>query len=244
MGNSKRSRRTSSQNAEDSKSPLDDIRNRIRATRDEKEKGEDAHRPSKEELRAKLKRSSKHAPQAMSTKHQVTRKRIVVEPSNAPKARDPRFDSVVLNNSLPRTVGAAGNAEHLARQRYGFLKDYRASELSELRKMMGQTKNPEEKERIKRAVTSMSDRQRAYERKERERKIRSEHKKRERELIREGKKSKAFHLKDSEVKKQAQLERYKEMSGRQRQKALEHKRKKMASKEAREMPWTRRGAEE
>lgn len=217
------------------------MRNKLLALREEKAR----ERAAKGDYKAgEFKRSSKHAPTIMSSKHAVTRKRTVVEPLPVPKARDPRFDSAVLSNGLPKAVGAMGSAAEVARQRYAFLDEYRNDEIATLRKQMSQTKNPEEKERLKRQITSMSDRQRAVKRKDVERKIRAEHKKKERELIREGKKSKAYYLKDSEVKKQAQVARFKEMSGRQKQKALEHRRKKIASKERKEMPWARRTAED
>ncbi|KAI5285269.1 rRNA biogenesis protein rrp36, partial [Ascosphaera acerosa] len=228
--------------------PLDAVRNQLLALRAERAKqryatGSNAtpqstndHTTTTSSSSSSHKRSSKHAPMAMSTKYAVTRKRTVVEPLPAPKARDPRFDSAVLANSLPRAAGALGNAADVARSRYGFLAEYRQSELAALRRQLAAAKGADERDALQRQITSMADRQRAAQRKEAERRIRAEHKKRERELIREGKKSKAYYLKDSEVKKQAQVARFQEMSGRQRQKALEHRRKKMASKERREMP--------
>ncbi|KAI5299040.1 rRNA biogenesis protein rrp36 [Ascosphaera pollenicola] len=217
---------------------LEDVRNKLLALREEKakERAKDGNFGHK--------RSSKHAPTVMSSTHAVTRKRTVVEPLPTPKVRDPRFDSAVLSNGLPRSVGAMGSAAEAARQRYSFLDGYRSDEIAALRKQIAQTKNPDEKEELKRQITSMSDRLRSHKRKDVERRIRAEHKKKERELIREGKKSKAYYLKDSEVKKQAQVARFKEMSGRQKQKALEHRRKKIASKESKDMPWARRSAED
>ncbi|KAI5289315.1 rRNA biogenesis protein rrp36 [Ascosphaera aggregata] len=242
LGKRKRTAKDEADEKAASRRSLDEVRNQLLALRAEREKERAAS--GKKDASAEHKRASKHAPMTMSTKHAVTRRRTVVEPLPTPKARDPRFDSAIMGNSLPRNPGAMGNAAEVARQRYSFLNDYRKDEITTLRKQMAQTKNLEEKERLKRQITSMSDRQRAHQRKEYERKIRSEHKKKERELIREGKKSKAYYLKDSEVKKQAQVARFKEMSGRQKQKALEHRRKKIASKERKDMPWARRNAED
>lgn len=68
----------------------------------------------------------------------------------------------------------------------------------------------------------------------------AEHKKEERRLIREGKKSTPYFLKKSELRQQALVKKYQGMKGRERSKALERRRKKVASRERREMPMERR----
>lgn len=72
----------------------------------------------------------------------------------------------------------------------------------------------------------------------------SEHKKKERQLIREGKKSQPYYLKKSELKTEVLKKKYEGMGSRERAKALERRRKKVASKEKKDLPWARRGVEQ
>lgn len=168
-----------------------------------------------------------------SSKRAVSRKRTVVEPPSVPKSRDPRFDPTVLSQ------GGHHNAES-ARKAYSFLDDYRSSELKELKAKFAKTKNAEEKEALKREIRSTSDRLRAIENRRREEEVLAEHKKREKQLIREGKKSNPYFLKKSDLKKQVMLKKYENMNSKERTKALERRRKKIASKERKEMPMERR----
>ena len=122
-------------------------------------------------------RSSKHAPAVQSSKRMVSRKRNVVEVKK-PVFRDPRFANV----SGPQPE------EHVVEKRYSFLKDYRASEISELRNTIKKTKNEGEKEQLKKKLLSMESQQKARENKERLQDVTREHKKKEKELVKEGKK--------------------------------------------------------
>ncbi|KAF5866214.1 rRNA biogenesis protein rrp36 [Aspergillus alliaceus] len=209
-------------------SPLDVIRARIRETREQKRqesgKSKDSGKPT---------RSSKHAPMVQSSKHAVSRKRTVIEPPSMPKSRDPRFDPTVLGQNSRHDAEAA-------RKAYSFLDDYRSSELKELKTRFAKTKNADEKEALKREIRSTSDRLRAIENRRREEEVLAEHKKREKQLIREGKKSNPYYMKKSELKKQVLLKKYDNMSSKDRAKALERRRKKIASKERKEMPMERR----
>lgn len=100
-----------------------------------------------------------------------------------------------------------------------------------------------QKERLQKAVRSATDRLREVENRKREQRILAEHKKKEKELIKEGKKSNPYYLKKSDLKKQVIMQKYNEMNSRDRAKALERRRKKVASKERKEMPMERRGFE-
>ncbi|KAL2217149.1 putative rRNA biogenesis protein rrp36 [Thermoascus aurantiacus ATCC 26904] len=232
-------------------SQLDDIRARIREVRDQKRKEsessdskskdkKDKDKKDKEkgkEKEKKEKRSSKHAPAIQSTKHAVSRKRQVVSIPNAPKPRDPRFDPAVLarsgGGSTRRTSAAMNKA-------YAFLDEYRQNELKELKEQLARTKDPEQREQLERQVRSMTDRMRALEDKRREREILAAHKRRERQLLREGKKSKPWFLKKSDLKREVLIQKYESMGAKERAKALERRRKKIAAKERKEMPWGRR----
>ncbi|RAL07078.1 putative pre-rRNA processing protein [Aspergillus homomorphus CBS 101889] len=223
---SKTNKKTDEANAVSS--PLDDIRARIQEAREQKRQGlsksKDSEKPS---------RSSKHAPMVQSSKYAVSRKRTVVEPPSVPKSRDPRFDPTVTS------AGGRGNPQG-AKDAYAFLDEYRANELKELKAQYAKTKNPAQKEALKREIRSTQDRLRAMESRKREREILSEHKKKEKQLIREGKKSNPYYMKKSDLKKQVLLQKYESMNSKDRTKALERRRKKTAAKERKEMPMERR----
>ncbi|EEP78225.1 predicted protein [Uncinocarpus reesii 1704] len=212
-------------------SPLDDIRARIRATRDEKASKPPSSSAKKETPPT---RSSKHAPTIQSSKHAVSRRRTVVDAgaTAGPKPRDPRFDSAVQHTGNPH-----------AAKNYAFLDEYRSSEVSALRRQIAQSTDAAEQARLRRQLTSMADRMRAFERKRQAEEVVAGHRRRERGLIREGKKSAPFFLKKGDVKRKVLKKRYAEMGGKERTKSIERRRKKMASRERREMPATRRVVE-
>ncbi|CAE7195141.1 hypothetical protein CFE70_007524 [Pyrenophora teres f. teres 0-1] len=174
-------------------------------------------------------RSSKHAPAVQSSKRMVSRKRNVVEVKK-PVFRDPRFDNV----SGPRPE------DYVVEKRYSFLKDYRASEIAELRNTIKKTKNEGEKEQLKKKLLSMESQQKARENKDRLQDVTREHKKKEKELVKEGKKP--FFLKKSEQKKIALVDRFQSMKAKQRDKVIERRRKKVTAKERKNMPDERRTA--
>ncbi|KAI9934100.1 hypothetical protein ASPWEDRAFT_168378 [Aspergillus wentii DTO 134E9] len=234
MGPKGKKNRTSTKSTDPSTtaSPLDDIRARIREAREQKRQ----INPQSKDGEKKLSRSSKHAPTVQSSKHAVSRKRTVIEPPAVPKSRDPRFDPTIRDSNRGQNPAAASKA-------YAFLDEYRASELKDLKEQMAKTKDPAKKEELKRAIRSSSDRMRTSANRKREQEIMAEHKKNEKKLLREGKKSNPYFLKKSDLKKQVMVKKYEQMGSRDRTKALERRRKKVASKERKEMPWERRGME-
>lgn len=232
-------------NALSSSSTLNDIRERLRLAREQKREqldsknNSDTTKGSKDSSRKTkpTSRSSKHAPTVQSSKIAVSRKRIIVEPPSVAKARDPRFDPTIAASSSKSSTAATEHA-------YAFLDEYRASELKQLQEQLRRTKDATLKEELKRAITSATDRQRALDNKRRERDIISEHKKKERQLIREGKKSQPYYLKKSDLKREVLKKKYESMGSKERAKALERRRKKVASKEKKDLPWARRGVEQ
>ena len=241
----KKPKRTSNQetNAKDENqaqaSPLDDIRARIREAREQKRQASSIATPTSASKfkRDVEKRSSKHAPMVQSSKHAVSRKRTIIEPPAVSKSRDPRFDPTVVGKNGRMPAASSENA-------YSFLNDYRAAELKGLKEKLAKTKDPDQKEELKRAVRSTTDRLRESENRKREQKILAEHKKREKQMIREGKKSTPYYMKKSDLKKEVLLSKYGEMNARDRSKALERRRKKTASKERLQMPSQRRGVDQ
>ncbi|KAF2025303.1 DUF947-domain-containing protein [Setomelanomma holmii] len=174
-------------------------------------------------------RSSKHAPAVQSSKRMVSRKRQVVDVKK-PVFRDPRFDN----------MGGVTPDDHILGNRYSFLNDYRASEIAELKSTIRKTKNEAEKEKLKKKLLSMESQQKTRHNKEKQQDIVREHKKKEKELIKQGKQP--FFLKKSEQKKLALIDRFQNMKSKQRDKVIERRRKKVTSKERRNMPAERRGA--
>lgn len=238
---SKRTKQTADAGKSEEASPLDDIRARIREAREQKRTASSSLSSStkgRSDPEKKLSRSSKHAPAMQSSKRAVSRKRTVVEPPAIQKSRDPRFDPTVLSQG-----GGQHNPE-AALKAYAFLDEYRSAELKELKEKFRRTKNPAEKEALQRSIRSASDRERAIANRRREKDVIAEHKKREKQLIREGKKSNPYFLKNSELKKQVLLKKYDNMNSKERTKALERRRKKVASKERKQMPMERRGLDD
>ena len=173
-------------------------------------------------------RSSKHAPTELSSKRAVSRKRPVI---SLPKstARDPRFDPL------------SGPLRHDAiAKKYAFLNEYQKSELAELKSTLQSNKklSDSDREALKKKIMSMESRQKAADAKEKKREILREHRKREQEMVERGKKP--FYLKKSEIKKQALVKKFEGMKGKDRDKAIERRRRKLAARERKNMPDTRR----
>jgi ribosomal RNA-processing protein 36 len=168
-----------------------------------------------------LQRSSKHAPQEQTSKKPVSRRREIL-PDTRRKSRDPRFDPL---------MGKLDEAK--ARKAYAFLDEYRDSEMADLRTQVKKTKNPEQKEQLKRQLLSMESRKKAQKKKDEEEELLGEHRRKEKELVAQGKQP--FYLKKSEQKKQLLTNRFSNMSKGQVDRAIERKRKKMAGKEKKEL---------
>ncbi|KAL8404117.1 hypothetical protein RB594_009105 [Gaeumannomyces avenae] len=210
----------------------------------------------------KPKKKSKSAPEEVSSKRRVSRYREVVTrlPNARPKARDPRFEHPGAEEGEEETAADAARR----RRNYAFLDEYRDAELRQMRETLaasnraassaaGRKKrkrggdktpqlSPEEREELKRNIMAMENQNRARERKDRQEELLAEHRKKEKELVRQGKKP--FYLKRSEQKKMLLMDQYAGMSKGQVDKAIERKRKKVAGKEKKMLPFARRGATE
>ena len=172
---------------------------------------------------------SKHAPAEQSSRRPVSRKRTVIA---LPKSttRDPRFDP------LAGRLNQDG-----IKKKYAFLAEYQKSELAELKSTL-KAKNKlsdAERESLKRKVLSIESRQKAEDAYEAQKEVQRQLRKKEQELVKQGKKP--FYLKKSEVKKQALVQKFESMKGKERDRAIERRRRKLAARERRNMPDTRRG---
>ncbi|KAF2230568.1 DUF947-domain-containing protein [Viridothelium virens] len=192
-------------------------------------------------------RSSKHAPAVQSSKRPVPRSRNVVTVSSSKgKALDPRFSTL---------SGPASDLTKL-RWRYAFLDDYRRTEMEELRDAIGSDKkesdgqrqrkkglaqvDEETRGRLKTELGRMENRARAEIEKERQERVTREWKRKEREKVQHGKKP--YYLKNSEKRKLALADRFENLKGKEREKAMRKKSKKQGEREKRNMPMARRVA--
>lgn len=190
---------------------------------------------------------SKHAPMAAPSNKAVTRKRTVVasdKPSSS-RARDPRFAPL---------SGSALSADKTAKN-YAFLDDYRQSEIAELKERLGDTKkgrnkpathakkgaaklSEEEKARLRKELVRMESQEQSRKEKQRLEEVAKKHKGEETDKIAQGKNP--FFLKKSEQKRLALVNKFEGMKSKQRDKALDRRRKKIAGKEKKSMPAARR----
>ncbi|KAM7214945.1 protein of unknown function (DUF947) domain containing protein [Rhypophila decipiens] len=183
-----------------------------------------------------LKRSSKHAPVEMTSKKPVSRKRDFIEVPKV-QARDPRFGPLGQGHGYSAPIDEAK-----LRKAYSFLDDYQEDEMRQLREAIKKTKDPLEKEKLSRALMSMESKKKARERKDKERQLLEEHRKQEKELVKQGKQP--FYLKKSEQKKRLLVEQFAGMKKGQVDKAIEKKRKKVAGREKKALPYGRRTGED
>ncbi|KAI0129956.1 hypothetical protein BJ170DRAFT_293741 [Xylariales sp. AK1849] len=192
---------------------------------------EERHKPNAKKPQG---RANKHAPAEQSSKRAVTRKREVVAVHKV-AARDPRFGPSF--SSSPHLTTASLN-EEAVRRNYAFLNEYRDSEMAQLKTSIKKTKEPAAKEQLQRALASMQSKKQAQKRKDTERAVVAEHRRSEKELVKQGKQP--FYLKRAEQKKRVLVDRFAGLKKRQVDKVIERKRKKIASKERRELPFERR----
>ncbi|CAN8095807.1 unnamed protein product [Discula destructiva] len=190
-------------------------------------------------------RSSKHAPMETTSKRPVSRKREILAVRKM-VARDPRFDPLITSrssSSAAHRTGGGGSSqadEDRARRAYAFLDEYRDDEMRQLKVAVKKAKTPAEKEKLQRALMSMESRKKAQDKRAKERALIDEHRKREKELVKEGKKANPYYLKKSEQKKQLLVNQFAGLSEKQREHAIERRRKKVTSKEKKTLPMERR----
>ncbi|KAI8991596.1 hypothetical protein BDF20DRAFT_845435 [Mycotypha africana] len=179
---------------------------------------------SKEEM----KRKDKHRPMEVSSKRAVSRFREVV-PLQAEKRRDPRFDKLSGHFN-----------KDLFEKSYGFLKDYKNSEMEMLKQRLKKEKNPEKQEEMKHLLQKMMTTERQEEEKKRKEALFRQRKKQEAELVKQGKKP--YFLKRSEKRKLDLMDRYEKLGEKKVDRILEKRRKRNAAKDKKHLPFKRRSA--
>lgn len=206
-------------------------------------------------------RTNKHAPQEISTRRPVSRKRSVVE-THSREVRDPRF----TNLSGPQVNSG------LFQRSYGFVKDLQSSELStlkttlsKLRKMEANHAGPkatsatavkirEEREAVERALKREEAKAAERNRRDREKAVMAKFKHENDERVKQG--GKRYYLKDSDKKKLLLEDKFAQLArgrnGKQEgsadctpatssskalRKAVDKRRRKNAAKERKSMPF-------
>jgi len=204
-------------------------KNATKGSGDNWEDNEAAERKAGHKDHRDFNRSSKHAPTEISSKKAVSRRREVI-PVKKRDIRDPRFERLTGDLDEERVKAA-----------YSFLDDYRQDEMNKLKEEIKKTKDEDQKEKLKRSLLSMESRMKAEMRKKKEKEVLDRHRKEEKENVKMGKKP--FYLKKSEQKKQVLMDQFKDLKGKQLDRVIERRRKKVEGKEKKNMPFARRGVE-
>jgi len=113
--------------------------------------------------------------------------------------------------------------------------------MRELKAAIKTAKDENTKEKLKRALMSMESRKKAQLRKSKEQEVLDKHRKAEKELVKQGKKP--FYLKKAEQKKRLLLDQFSSLKGKQLDRVIERRRKKLEGREKKNIPFARRAAE-
>ncbi|KAK9480420.1 hypothetical protein V1514DRAFT_325360 [Lipomyces japonicus] len=181
-----------------------------------------------------LKRVSKNAPQEISSKRPVGRLRQVVTDMPVKiQRRDPRFESL--------SAGKFDASQF--RKNYGFLDDIMKQEIGRLRddldnKSNARARTETETLELRRNMQGLESKLQSNQRKDFERKVIKEQEQKERELVKQGKKP--FFLKKSEKRNLVLTKKFSEMKQSDVDRAIQRRRKKNASKERKQLPFSRR----
>jgi ribosomal RNA-processing protein 36 len=186
--------------------------------------------PSEEGDGVSRSRTSKHAPAAQSSKHQVSRRRTVIDVPQR-RYRDPRFDAFQQQRSAH-----TGDSE----KAYAFLREYQKAEIDELQTAAKKTGNADDAERLRRTAGAMRNQIQAREAKERTQAVIRQHRREERHKVGQGKTP--YYLKEKEIKERALVEKYKGLKSKERERLMERRQRKEGQKEKKRMPNARRMA--
>ncbi|SAL95450.1 hypothetical protein [Absidia glauca] len=166
---------------------------------------------------------------ARATKEEMKRDskhRDVVETAST-KRRDPRFDKL-----------SGQFNQDLFEKSYGFIDDYKQSEIADLKTQLTKTKDPEEQERLKSILTRMKSQEMAAANTKRRQALARERKKVESELVKQGKTP--YFLKNSEKRKLELVDKYNQLGDKSMERILEKRRKRNANKDHKRVPFVRR----
>ena len=181
------------------------------------------------------KKRSKHAPAEVSSKKPVSRIRDIQGlPSRKLQTlhTDIRFDAAYGKADITQT-----------RKNYAFLDEYRKQEIQNMEQILKDKKSKldeDQKEEIKLKLQSLKSRMDTLKNHDLETQILKEYKKKQYLDVKEGKSSQPYFLKRGDKRKILQKAKYDSMKPKQREKAMERKRKKRLGKEFRQLEFRSR----
>ena len=176
----------------------------------------------------KKKKPRNRAPAEMSSKKAVTRYRVVVPNSEVSsiRKRDPRFDT--LSGKLNR-----GHWETA----YGFIDEYKKSEIRDMRKTAKKAKTVDERDRIQAVLSKEVNRVAERERWKSRREIVQSHRRNERNAIAQGTKKNPYFMKRKDLKRKELEIKFDSLKKDGRLgKFMEKRRKKNSQKDRKRMP--------
>ncbi|RKP26693.1 hypothetical protein SYNPS1DRAFT_21596 [Syncephalis pseudoplumigaleata] len=179
-----------------------------------------------EEEAAPSKRKERAASDALPTKQATGKHRL------KKKGRDPRFD---------RLSGHFN--EDLFQKAYGFIDDYRQSELQQMKQELKKTKQPEKAAKLQHEIKRLESKEATRQETKRMQELKRRLRKEEAEKVKQGKKP--YFIKRSEFKRIALVDKYEQLAKHEGGTAkldriLEKRRKRNAAKERKGMPKRRR----
>ncbi|RCK60948.1 rRNA biogenesis protein RRP36 [Candida viswanathii] len=178
------------------------------------------------------KKKNKHAPAEASSKRPVSKIRDI---PGLPSRRDQTLHTDI------RFDAAYGKADlRRARKDYAFLDEYRALEIANMEAMLLEDKkknrlNDEEREEMKVQLQSLKSRMDTLKNRDLEEQVLKGYKKQHMDDFKAGKVNKPFFLKRSDKRKILQKAKFDSMKPKQREKAMERKRKKRLGKEFKQL---------
>ncbi|RCK63445.1 rRNA biogenesis protein RRP36 [Candida viswanathii] len=180
----------------------------------------------------KTQKKNKHAPAEASSKRPVSKIRDI---PGLPSRRDQTLHTDI------RFDAAYGKADlRRARKDYAFLDEYRALEIANMEAMLREDKkknrlNDEEREEMKVQLQSLKSRMDTLKNRDLEEQVLKGYKKQQMDDFKAGKVNKPFFLKRSDKRKILQKAKFDSMKPKQREKAMERKRKKRLGKEFKQL---------
>ncbi|KAK6874816.1 rRNA biogenesis protein RRP36 [Candida tropicalis] len=176
------------------------------------------------------KKKNKHAPSESSSKRPVSRIRDI---PGLPSRREQTLHTDI------RFDAAYGKADlRKIRKDYAFLDDYRKQEISNMEGILRDKKNrlnDDEREEIKLQLQSLKSRMDTLKNRDLEESILKNYKKQQMDDFKSGKVNKPYFLKRSDKRKVLQKAKFDSMKPKQREKAMERKRKKRLGKEFKQL---------
>ncbi|KAG5354925.1 rRNA biogenesis protein [Yarrowia sp. B02] len=179
------------------------------------------------------KKRLKHAPSEASSKKRVS----VIRPIPGLTMTKSGADSASRDSKLYRDIrfdATYGKAnEDRVREDYAFLDEYRRQEIAELQAQLKTTEESHVRSQIQTQIQSLQSKLKTLEKRDFRKKVLNDHRQQQREQAKDGKNP--YYLKRSEQRKLVLTEQFKTMKKKDIDRAIERRRKKITSKEKKDM---------